>query len=299
MEVASRYLPAGAQAGVGGDWFDVIPLSGARVALVVGDVVGHGIHAAATMGRLRTAVRTLADIDLPPDELLTHLDDLVVRLSADEDGDGRRTRTPRPPEASAPPACTRSTTRSPGAARWPAPATRRPPWSAPTAPSTSPTCRPGRRSAWAACPSRPPRSTARGQPARPLHRRPGRGPRPRHRRRASTGCARPSPSPAATPGRRCATAVLDAAAARQPRRRRRPALARTRALDADQVADLGPARRPRRRRRGPRAATDQLERLGAGRRRLHHRTGRQRTGHQRHPLRPTAHPAAADPRPAP
>ncbi|PAZ14243.1 PAS sensor protein [Streptomyces sp. SA15] len=88
VDVASRYLPAGAQAGVGGDWFDVIPLSGARVALVVGDVVGHGIHASATMGRLRTAVRTLADIDLPPDELLTHLDDLVGRLSTEAEGAG-------------------------------------------------------------------------------------------------------------------------------------------------------------------------------------------------------------------
>ncbi|MET7451614.1 SpoIIE family protein phosphatase [Streptomyces sp. NPDC005574] len=83
VEVACRYLPAGDRLGVGGDWYDVIPLSGARVALVVGDVVGHGIHAAATMGRLRTAVRTLADIDLPPDELLTHLDDVVIRLSAE------------------------------------------------------------------------------------------------------------------------------------------------------------------------------------------------------------------------
>ncbi|WP_405905178.1 SpoIIE family protein phosphatase [Streptomyces sp. NBC_00828] len=83
VEVACRYLPASAQTGVGGDWYDVIPLSGARVALVVGDVVGHGVHAAATMGRLRTAVRTLADIDLPPDELLTHLDDVVIRLSAE------------------------------------------------------------------------------------------------------------------------------------------------------------------------------------------------------------------------
>ncbi|MFE7277066.1 SpoIIE family protein phosphatase [Streptomyces sp. NPDC057623] len=83
VDVAYRYLPAGSEAGVGGDWYDVIPLSGARVALVVGDVVGHGIRAAATMGRLRTAVRTLADIDLPPDELLTHLDDVVLRLSAE------------------------------------------------------------------------------------------------------------------------------------------------------------------------------------------------------------------------
>jgi GAF domain-containing protein len=85
VEVAYRYLPAGTGAGVGGDWFDVVPLSGTRVALVVGDVVGHGIHASATMGRLRIAVRTLADVDLPPDELLTHLDDLVTHLSTDEE----------------------------------------------------------------------------------------------------------------------------------------------------------------------------------------------------------------------
>ncbi|MCD9880096.1 ATP-binding SpoIIE family protein phosphatase [Streptomyces guryensis] len=90
VEVAYRYLPAGRGAGVGGDWFDVVPLSGTRVALVVGDVVGHGIHASATMGRLRTAVRTLADVDLPPDELLTHLDDLVIHLTSDDDTvDGR------------------------------------------------------------------------------------------------------------------------------------------------------------------------------------------------------------------
>ncbi|MFG2628120.1 SpoIIE family protein phosphatase [Streptomyces sp. NPDC048473] len=88
LDVASAYLPADAKDGVGGDWFDVIPLSGARVALVVGDVVGHGISAAATMGRLRTAVHTLADMDLPPDELLAHLDDLVLRLS-DEEPEGQ------------------------------------------------------------------------------------------------------------------------------------------------------------------------------------------------------------------
>jgi GAF domain-containing protein/anti-sigma regulatory factor (Ser/Thr protein kinase) len=85
VEAAFRYLPAGSQAGVGGDWFDVIPLSGSRVALVVGDVVGHGLNASATMGRLRTAVRTLADVDLPPDELLVHLDDLVMHLTSDEE----------------------------------------------------------------------------------------------------------------------------------------------------------------------------------------------------------------------
>ncbi|WPB95021.1 SpoIIE family protein phosphatase [Streptomyces malaysiensis] len=86
VEVASRYLPTDARNGVGGDWFDVIPLSGARVALVVGDVVGHGLNAAATMGRLRTAVHTLADMDLPPEELLAHLDDLVIRLTEEETG---------------------------------------------------------------------------------------------------------------------------------------------------------------------------------------------------------------------
>ncbi|MET9462390.1 SpoIIE family protein phosphatase [Streptomyces canus] len=87
VETAARYLPSGSRAGVGGDWYDVIPLSGARVALVVGDVVGRGLQASATMGRLRTAVRTLADIDLTPDELLTHLDDVVIRLQRTEQRD--------------------------------------------------------------------------------------------------------------------------------------------------------------------------------------------------------------------
>jgi PAS domain S-box-containing protein len=85
VQVATRYLPADTAVAVGGDWFDVIRLSGSRVALVVGDVTGHGIRAAATMGQLRTAVRTLADIDLEPGELLTRLDDVVTRL-ADEEG---------------------------------------------------------------------------------------------------------------------------------------------------------------------------------------------------------------------
>ena len=89
VQVATRYQPADTSAGVGGDWFDIIPLSGARVGLVVGDVVGHGIQASATMGRLRTAVQTLADVDLPPDELLAHLDDLVIRLGGDSENDER------------------------------------------------------------------------------------------------------------------------------------------------------------------------------------------------------------------
>ncbi|MFE6711381.1 SpoIIE family protein phosphatase [Streptomyces sp. NPDC057695] len=92
VDVAYRYLPA--KAGVGGDWFDVIPLPGARVALVVGDVVGHGLHAAATMGRLRTAVHNFSTLDVPPDELLGHLDELTGRIDDREsegpEGEGRR-----------------------------------------------------------------------------------------------------------------------------------------------------------------------------------------------------------------
>ncbi|MFF3639119.1 SpoIIE family protein phosphatase [Streptomyces sp. NPDC002250] len=83
-DVAWRYLPADSHHGIGGDWFDVIPLSGARVALVVGDVVGHGINAAAKMGQLRTAMRTLADMDMPPDEVLSRLDEQVIRLTEAE-----------------------------------------------------------------------------------------------------------------------------------------------------------------------------------------------------------------------
>ncbi|MER6028813.1 SpoIIE family protein phosphatase [Streptomyces sp. NPDC001851] len=93
LEVASSYLPADPSDGVGGDWFDVIPLSGARVGLVIGDVVGHGITAAASMGRLRTAVQTLAAMEMPPDELLAHLDDLVLRLSDEETAAGTATRS--------------------------------------------------------------------------------------------------------------------------------------------------------------------------------------------------------------
>ena len=87
VDVAYRYLPA--RAGVGGDWFDVLPLPGARVALVVGDVVGHGLHATATMGRLRTAVQNFSALDLPPDEILGHLDDLVLGIEQENVGEDR------------------------------------------------------------------------------------------------------------------------------------------------------------------------------------------------------------------
>ncbi|WP_432193469.1 SpoIIE family protein phosphatase [Streptomyces sp. bgisy027] len=84
VEVAACYRPADELTGLGGDWYDLITLSGGRVALVVGEVPGHGIDAAAAMGRLRTAVRTLAALDLPPDEVLAHLDDLVARSAREE-----------------------------------------------------------------------------------------------------------------------------------------------------------------------------------------------------------------------
>ncbi|MEU4929675.1 SpoIIE family protein phosphatase [Streptomyces yokosukanensis] len=82
VEVAHRYLPA--ESDVGGDWYDVIPLSGTRIGLMVGDVVGHGMLSAATMGRLRTAARSFAELDFPPDEVLTHLDNLVGRLDRED-----------------------------------------------------------------------------------------------------------------------------------------------------------------------------------------------------------------------
>ncbi|MFI5974860.1 amino acid permease [Streptomyces sp. NPDC051452] len=94
LDSASRYLPADSGSGVGGDWYDVIPLSGTRVALVVGDVLGHGLRAAATMGRLRTGVRVLARLDLTPDELLSRLDDLVEQTEYERGSDAGARKTP-------------------------------------------------------------------------------------------------------------------------------------------------------------------------------------------------------------
>ncbi|WP_307618802.1 SpoIIE family protein phosphatase [Streptomyces sp. V3I7] len=81
MEVASQYRPARMAAEVGGDWFDVLPLSDGKVGLMVGDVMGSGVRAAAIMGQLRTTTRALARLDLPPAELLAHLDDVASTLS--------------------------------------------------------------------------------------------------------------------------------------------------------------------------------------------------------------------------
>src|SRR6266567_3861736 len=83
VEIAHRYQPGSKDAQVGGDWFDAITLPGSRVALVVGDVMGHGIRSAAIMGHLRTSVQTLAALDLPPEQVLRHLDDIARRLDDD------------------------------------------------------------------------------------------------------------------------------------------------------------------------------------------------------------------------
>ncbi|WP_030297729.1 SpoIIE family protein phosphatase [Streptomyces katrae] len=80
LEIAYRYQPAGAAGEVGGDWFDVIPLPDDKTALVVGDVMGSGINAAATMGQLRTAARTLAELDLDPATVLARLDHTTTGL---------------------------------------------------------------------------------------------------------------------------------------------------------------------------------------------------------------------------
>ncbi|MER7487700.1 SpoIIE family protein phosphatase [Streptomyces sp. NPDC126497] len=86
LDIACRYLPGNAATGrtgeVGGDWFDVIELPGHRTALVVGDVMGRGLRAAVAMGELRTAVRTLAQLDLEPAEVLSQLDEIARGLGA-------------------------------------------------------------------------------------------------------------------------------------------------------------------------------------------------------------------------
>jgi serine phosphatase RsbU (regulator of sigma subunit) len=80
VEVKHRYLPGSELVEVGGDWYESINLPGARVALVIGDVAGHGVRAAVTMGRLRTAIQTLAMLELPPAESLQQLDELMDRM---------------------------------------------------------------------------------------------------------------------------------------------------------------------------------------------------------------------------
>ncbi|GAA1974417.1 ATP-binding SpoIIE family protein phosphatase [Kitasatospora viridis] len=84
VRLAHRYLPGESESQVGGDWYDAIPLPGNRVALVVGDVMGHSLTSAAVMGQLRTSAQTLAALDLPPHEVLYHLDEQAQRLGREE-----------------------------------------------------------------------------------------------------------------------------------------------------------------------------------------------------------------------
>ncbi|MEV2218212.1 SpoIIE family protein phosphatase [Streptomyces sp. NPDC050997] len=84
LRVAATYQPGGTEAAVGGDWYDVITLGGGRTALVIGDVMGRGVRAAAVMGQLRTAVRAYARLDLPPHEILQLLDGLAAEIDANQ-----------------------------------------------------------------------------------------------------------------------------------------------------------------------------------------------------------------------
>ena len=230
LEIAYRYLPA--QAGVGGDWFDVLPLSGARVALVVGDVVGHGLHAAATMGRLRTAVHNFSALDLPPEELLALLDELVSRIDQDETDEG---------DASAPvtgatclyavydPVSRLCTVARAG---HPPPALIHPDGSVefPDVPAGPPLGLGGMPFETVDL------RTGRGQPARALHGRAGGGPRARHRRGARTAARRAGAGPAGlprTPAGSSSTARLPA----KPGDDIALLVARTRALAADRIAE--------------------------------------------------------------
>ncbi|AJP03019.1 PAS/PAC sensor protein [Streptomyces cyaneogriseus subsp. noncyanogenus] len=84
LRIAATYHPGGTEAAVGGDWYDVITLGGGRTALVIGDVMGRGVRAAAVMGQLRTAVRAYARLDLPPHEILQLLDGLATEIDANQ-----------------------------------------------------------------------------------------------------------------------------------------------------------------------------------------------------------------------
>ncbi|MEV0183864.1 SpoIIE family protein phosphatase [Streptomyces sp. NPDC050625] len=84
LRIAATYQPGGTESAVGGDWYDVITLGGGRTALVIGDVMGRGVRAAAVMGQLRTAVRAYARLDLPPHEVLQLLDGLATEIDANQ-----------------------------------------------------------------------------------------------------------------------------------------------------------------------------------------------------------------------
>ncbi|MEI5008201.1 PAS domain S-box protein [Streptomyces sp. PmtA] len=80
LDTASRYLPATQGAGVGGDWFDLVPLGAGRVGILIGDVMGRGLEAAAIMGQLRSAAHALAKTGMQPRQLMHALDSIVAEL---------------------------------------------------------------------------------------------------------------------------------------------------------------------------------------------------------------------------
>lgn len=143
LKIATRYQPAGATSEIGGDWFDVIPLADDKTALVIGDVMGSGIDAAATMGQLRTSTRTLTQLDLDPDQVLHYLD----RATA-----GIEHTIATCAYAVFNPATARATSRWPGTCRRSS-CDR-------AAPPNCSTCPPALRSAWAGSPSVPPASAS-------------------------------------------------------------------------------------------------------------------------------------------
>ncbi|EFL30456.1 magnesium or manganese-dependent protein phosphatase [Streptomyces viridochromogenes DSM 40736] len=287
VEVAHRYLPA--ESDVGGDWYDVIPLPGARVGLLVGDVVGHGMLSAATMGRLRTAARSFAELDFPPGRGLT----TQPRGPAGPRGprrQGRRgdrrdlpLRHLRPHRAAVPHGA-----RRPPAARARPPRRRRvlprPAGRAPARP---------RRAALRRRRDRPPRE----QPACPVHRRAHRGQAPRRRRGA--GAVAHGPGPPGARARGDLPGHPGDRGARAPERRHRPARRPRPRPGPRPDRRLGAARRPGGRRRRPGIRPAVAGRPGARRDRVRRGAHPQRADHQRHPARRRAHPGAAAVRPHP
>ncbi|ADI11807.1 magnesium or manganese-dependent protein phosphatase [Streptomyces bingchenggensis BCW-1] len=287
-ETVGFYRPAGGGAEISGDWYDVIPLPSLRVAFVVGDVLGHGLPATATMGRLRTAVHTLADLELDPTELLTHLDDLVQQLAGEAPPEQRDSIGATCLYAVYDPVTGHCTLASAG---------HLPPL----------VVRPGGTTEALDVSPGPPLGVG-GMPfetttvdlapdsAGPLHRRVDRPRRPRSRCRHPLAgelsrhtvprrpeSARHRPCPHGRPRRRPAPRRHDPAPRPCPRALR------------GAHHELGVPRGPGRGHRRPTGHRPPAGRLGTGRAGLHHRTGRQRAGHQRHPLRrrpgrPAAHP---------
>nr|QIY60631.1 PAS domain-containing protein [Streptomyces sp. RPA4-2] len=269
--------------GAGGDWADVIALPGARVGLVTGSAPGRGMRTAATMGRLRTAVHILAALDLAPDEVMARLDDVVHQMDA-ENGD------PAAGSEAAGATCLYLVYN---------PVTRQCVMATAGRPCRGPAGRHGHlpRSSGGGTPG-PARTGvhqiradgARPDPPGAVHGRTGAGLRPRRRtrrghataRRFPSGPAGPVPEPRREPHPRRPSAGCGGPGGVHPGPGPLPR------------RHLEPARRPGGRGHRPHPCLGPTERVGPGRRGLRHRTHRQRTGHQRHPVRRTARTTAAD-----